>query len=153
MTNRVMESKFQGQSGSFTNFASGQCHSFGGECLGPVARLRYIDKFDDPQLPDEITVTMAPEPTPCRSEFGSAQEYLSEVIPRTIWYLGWQDAPTQLAALVEPEFAGRHRAAGDNPTMDFAHRAWPLTPPGVGLVRCVRAASGAALGPGAVARP
>ncbi len=93
---------------SFTNFSTGQAHSFGGEYLElvPAERLRYTDKFDDPNLPGEIMVTVTLRPVSCGTEINIVQEGLPEVIPLEMCYLGWQDSLVQLAALVEPEIPG-----------------------------------------------
>ena len=93
---------------SFTNFSSGQAHSFGGEYLElvPGERLRYTDKFDDPNLPGEIMVTVTLKAVSCGTELGIVQEGLPEVIPLEMCYLGWQDSMLQLAALVEPDIPG-----------------------------------------------
>lgn len=93
---------------SFTSFSTGQAHSFGGEYLElvPAERLRYTDKFDDPNLPGEIVVTVTLRPVSCGTELGIVQEGLPEVIPLEMCYLGWQDSLAQLAALVEPDIAG-----------------------------------------------
>jgi len=93
---------------SFTNFTTGQGHSFGGEYLELVAaqRLRYTDRFDDPNLPGEIMVTVTLKAVSCGTELDIVQEGLPEVIPLEMCHLGWQDSLSQLAALVEPEIAG-----------------------------------------------
>ncbi|MEO8123846.1 MAG: SRPBCC family protein [Burkholderiales bacterium] len=93
---------------SFTNFSTGQGHSFGGEYLElvPAQRLRYTDKFDDPNLPGEIMVTVTLKPVSCGTELNVVQGGLPEVIPLEMCYLGWQDSLVQLAALVEPEIPG-----------------------------------------------
>jgi uncharacterized protein YndB with AHSA1/START domain len=90
---------------SFTNFTTGNGHSFGGEYLElvPGERLRYTDKFDDPNLPGEIMVTVTLKPVSCGTELHVVQEGLPEVIPLEMCYLGWQESLMQLAHLVEPE--------------------------------------------------
>ena len=90
---------------SFTNFTSGNGHSFGGEYLElvPQERIRYTDKFDDPNLPGEILVTVTLKKVSCGTEINIAQEGLPEVIPLEMCYLGWQESLSQLATLVEPE--------------------------------------------------
>ena len=90
---------------SFTNFATGNGNSFGGEYLElvPNQRLRYTDKFDDPNLPGEITVTVDLKPVSGGTEIHIVQEGIPEVIPVDMCYLGWQDSLRQLADLVEPE--------------------------------------------------
>ena len=93
---------------SFTNFGSGQSHSFGGEYLElkPNERLRYTDKFDDPSLPGVIEVTVELKKVSCGTELNIVQAGVPEVIPAEMCYLGWQDSLTQLAQLVEPEIPG-----------------------------------------------
>jgi uncharacterized protein YndB with AHSA1/START domain len=106
---RHMDARVGGTFGmSFTNFTNGQGHSFGGEYLElvPAERLRYTDKFDDPNLPGEIMVTVSLKPVSCGTELNIVQEGLPEVIPLEMCYLGWQDSLMQLAALVEPAIAG-----------------------------------------------
>jgi uncharacterized protein YndB with AHSA1/START domain len=90
---------------SFTHFASGKAHAFGGEYLElvPHQRIRYTDKFDDPNLPGEIQVTVVLMPVSCGTEINIVQEGLPEVIPLEMCYLGWQESLAQLATLVEPE--------------------------------------------------
>jgi len=93
---------------SFTNFTSGNGHSFGGEYLElkPNERLRYTDKFDDPNLPGEIRVTIDLKKVSCGTEMHIVQEGIPDVIPAEACYLGWQDTLNQLAALVDPEIPG-----------------------------------------------
>jgi uncharacterized protein YndB with AHSA1/START domain len=93
---------------SFTNFSSGNSHSFGGEYLElvPHERLRYTDKFDDPNLPGELQVTVALTRVSCGTEINIVQEGIPEVIPVEMCYLGWQESLVQLAMLVEPEIPG-----------------------------------------------
>jgi len=93
---------------SFTNFSNGQSHSFGGEYLElkPNERLRYTDKFDDPNLPGLITVTVDLRKVSCGTELNVVQEGIPEVIPAEMCYLGWQDSLTLLGKLVEPEIPG-----------------------------------------------
>lgn len=90
---------------SFRNFTTGGSHSFGGEYLEltPHERLRYTDKFDDPNLPGVITVTVALKKVIGGTEVNIDQAGVPAVIPAEMCYLGWQDSLTQLAALVEPE--------------------------------------------------
>lgn len=90
---------------SFTNFGTGHSHSFGGTFLElvPHERLRYTDKFDDPNLPGEITVTVTLRAVLCGTEVNIEQAGIPEVIPAEMCYLGWQDSLAQLAHLVEPE--------------------------------------------------
>lgn len=93
---------------SFTNFATGSGHSFGGEYLElvPGKRIRYTDKFDDPNLPGVIHVTIALKKVSCGTEIDIVQEGLPEVIPLEMCYLGWQESLVQLAMIVEPEIPG-----------------------------------------------
>lgn len=93
---------------SFTNFATGQGHSFGGEYLElvPHERIRYTDRFDDPNLPGDIRVTVVLAKVSCGTEVNIVQEGLPQVIPLEMCYLGWQESLAQLATLVEPEMAG-----------------------------------------------
>src|SRR5207249_2265696 len=90
---------------SFTNFTTGKGHSFGGKYLElvPHERLRYTDKFDDPNLPGEIQVTINLKKVSCGTDVNIVQEGVPAVIPAEACYLGWQDSLNQLAALVEPE--------------------------------------------------
>ena len=90
---------------SFTNFASGRAHSFGGEYreLVPAEKIRYTDKFDDPNLLGEMQTTVTLKPVLCGTELEIVQEGLPEVIPVEMCYLGWQESLAQLAKLVEPE--------------------------------------------------
>ena len=93
---------------SFENFSTGQGHSFGGEYreLVPGELIRYSDKFDDPNLPGEIQVTVSLKPVSCGTELNVVQEGIPEVIPLEMCYLGWQESLAQLATLVEPEIPG-----------------------------------------------
>lgn len=90
---------------SFTNFTTGHSHSFGGDYLElvPNEKLRYTDKFDDPNLPGVIIVTVILKPVLCGTEINIVQEGIPEVIPVEMCYLGWQESLAQLAHLVEPE--------------------------------------------------
>jgi uncharacterized protein YndB with AHSA1/START domain len=90
---------------SFTNFTTGNSHSFGGSYLElvPHERLRYTDKFDDPNLPGEMQVTVVLKKVSCGTEVNIVQEGVPAVIPAEACYLGWQESLTQLAMLVEPE--------------------------------------------------
>ena len=90
---------------SFTNFTTGARHSFGGTYteLTPHERIRYTDRFDDPNLPGEITVTVVLKPVLCGTELNVVQEGIPEVIPVEMCYLGWQESLMQLAHLVEPD--------------------------------------------------
>lgn len=89
---------------SFTNFTSGQSHSFGGTYveLVPNERLRYTDKFDNPGLPGEMHVTVILKKVSVGTEVSIAQEGVPDVIPPEACYLGWQESLRQLADLVEP---------------------------------------------------
>jgi uncharacterized protein YndB with AHSA1/START domain len=93
---------------SFTNFSSGNSHSFGGEYLElvPHQRIRYTDKFDDPNLPGTLTVTVGLTPVSCGTELSVVQEGIPEVIPLEACYLGWQESLTLLGQLVEAEIPG-----------------------------------------------
>ena len=90
---------------SFTNFTSGKSHSFGGTYLEltPHERIRYTDKFDDPNLPGEIQVTIHLKKVSCGTELNIVQEGVPGIIPAEACYLGWQESLAQLAKLVEPE--------------------------------------------------
>jgi len=90
---------------SFTNFTTGARHSFGGQYveLVPNERIRYTDKFDDPNLPGEIHVTIALKKVFCGTEANIEQEGVPSAIPAAACYLGWQESLAQLAALVEPD--------------------------------------------------
>ena len=93
---------------SFTNFGAGQGHSFGGEYLElvPDEKLRYSDKFDDPNLEGNIQVEVLLKKVSVGTEVHITQSGLPDVIPVDACYLGWQDSLTQLAALVEPDIPG-----------------------------------------------
>ncbi|MDD2880631.1 MAG: SRPBCC family protein [Rhodoferax sp.] len=93
---------------TFENFSTGQAHAFGGEYLElvPGERLRYSDKFDDPNLPGEMQVTISIKPVSCGSELSIVQEGIPEPIPLEMCYLGWQESLLQLANLVEPNITG-----------------------------------------------
>lgn len=93
---------------SFSNFGNGSGNSFGGEYLElvPNARLRYTDKFDDPNLPGEMQVTVDLRKVLCGTEIQIVQEGIPEVIPTEMCYLGWQESLAQMATLVEPEIPG-----------------------------------------------
>jgi uncharacterized protein YndB with AHSA1/START domain len=90
---------------SFRNFTSGASHSFGGEYveLVPHERLRYTDKFDDPNLPGLIQVTVTLKNVSVGTELNIVQEGVPDVILPEACYLGWQDSLRNLAQLVEPE--------------------------------------------------
>jgi uncharacterized protein YndB with AHSA1/START domain len=90
---------------SFTNFGTGSSHSFGGTYveLTPNQRIRYTDRFDDPNLPGEMSVTVTLREVSCGTELEILQEGVPAVIPADACYLGWQESLGQLANLVEPE--------------------------------------------------
>jgi uncharacterized protein YndB with AHSA1/START domain len=90
---------------SFRNFTTGKSHSFGGEYLElvPFERIRYTDRFDDPNLPGQMQATISLRRVSCGTELDIVQEGLPEVIPVEMCYLGWQESLAQLAKLVEPE--------------------------------------------------
>ena len=90
---------------SFTNFSTGSSHSFGGEYLElvPHERLRYRDKFDDPNLPGEMQVTVSLKAVSCGTELTVVQDGVPDVIPPEACYLGWQESLVLLAQLVEAE--------------------------------------------------
>ena len=93
---------------SFTNFTTGHSHSFGGTYveLVPHERIRYTDKFDDANLPGEMSVTINLKPVACGTELNIEQAGVPAVIPPEMCYLGWQESLAQLAQLVEPEIPG-----------------------------------------------
>ena len=93
---------------SFTNFTTGQSHAFGGEYLelSPHERIRYTDRFDDPNLPGVIEVTVILKKVSCGTEVSITQEGVPDVIPVEACYLGWQDSLALLARLVEAETGG-----------------------------------------------
>ena len=90
---------------SFTNFTNQKSHSFGGEYLElvPNERLHYTDKFDDPNLPGTITVTVTLKKVSCGTDLNIVQDGIPDVIPVEMCYLGWQDSLDQLIRLVEPD--------------------------------------------------
>jgi uncharacterized protein YndB with AHSA1/START domain len=90
---------------SFTNFTTGQSHSFGGSYveLKPHERIRYTDKFDDPNLPGEMQVTVVLKKVSVGTEMNIEQAGVPDVIPAEACYLGWQESLAQFAQLVEPE--------------------------------------------------
>lgn len=93
---------------SFTNFSTGHSHSFGGTYMEllPFQRIRYIDQFDDPNLPGEMQVTVVLTQVSCGTDVNIVQEGIPSVIPVELCYLGWQESLEQLAKLVEPEITG-----------------------------------------------
>ena len=90
---------------TFTNFTTGNGHSFGGQFreLVPSERIRYTDSFDDPNLPGEMQTTVTFKPVLCGVEIEVVQEGIPAAIPTEMCYLGWQESLTQLAQLVEPD--------------------------------------------------
>ena len=93
---------------SFTDFGSRKSHTFGGEYLElvPYERLRWTDRFDDPNLPGEMTVTVRLNRVSVGTEVHIVQEGLPDVIPPDACTLGWQESLALLANLVEPEIPG-----------------------------------------------
>jgi uncharacterized protein YndB with AHSA1/START domain len=93
---------------SFHNFSSGNGHSFGGEYLELVRnkRIRYTDKFEDPNLPGTLEVTVSLTPVLCGTELSVTQAGIPEAIPLEMCYLGWQESLAQLATLIEPDIPG-----------------------------------------------
>jgi uncharacterized protein YndB with AHSA1/START domain len=92
---------------SFRNFTTGKSDSFGGEYveLVPNERLRYTDRFDDPNLPGDIQVTVILKNVSVGTELNITQEGLPDIIPLEACYLGWQQSLENLAKLVEPEIS------------------------------------------------
>ena len=90
---------------SFTNFTTGNGHSFGGEYveLKPGARIRHKAVFDDPGLAGDVTTTIDLKPVPAGTEVSVVQEGIPDVIPTDACYLGWQESLLNLARLVEPD--------------------------------------------------
>jgi uncharacterized protein YndB with AHSA1/START domain len=90
---------------SFTNFGSGKSHYFGGTYieLTPNERLRYTDKFEDPNLPGEMNVTVTLRAVMCGTDVAIVQEGIPAAIPVEMCYLGWQESLNQLADLVDVE--------------------------------------------------
>ena len=93
---------------SFENFSTGNVHSFGGQYkkLLPGELVQYTDKFDDPNLPGEMLVTVALKAVSCGTEINVEQAGIPEAIPVEMCYLGWQESLAQLANLVEPDIPG-----------------------------------------------
>jgi uncharacterized protein YndB with AHSA1/START domain len=93
---------------SFRNFTSGNSHAFGGEYLELVAgeRLRYVDRFDNPNLPGEMEVTVTLKKVLVGTEVNITQAGIPDLIPPEACYLGWQESLCNLAKLVEPEIEG-----------------------------------------------
>lgn len=90
---------------SFTNFSTGQSHTFGGEYLElvPGGRIVSTDKFNDPNMPGEMKVTIALSEVSCGTELNITQEGVPDAIPAEACYLGWQESLELLARLVEAE--------------------------------------------------
>jgi uncharacterized protein YndB with AHSA1/START domain len=90
---------------SFTNFTTGKSHSFGGQYVELVQneRIRYTDRFDDPNLPGEIRVAVTLKAVSVGTELNIVQEGVPDVIPAEACYLGWQESLVLLAKLVEAE--------------------------------------------------
>jgi uncharacterized protein YndB with AHSA1/START domain len=90
---------------SFSNFSTGQSHSFGGQYLEltPHERIKHTDKFDDPNLPGEMVTTITLRKVSCGTELNVVQEGIPEMIPVEACYLGWQESLSLLANLVEAE--------------------------------------------------
>jgi uncharacterized protein YndB with AHSA1/START domain len=93
---------------SFHNFSSGNDHSFGGEYLElvPNERIRYTDKFDDPNMPGLLEVTVSLKPVVVGTDLSIIQAGIPDAIPLEMCYLGWQESLAQLATLVEPDIPG-----------------------------------------------
>jgi uncharacterized protein YndB with AHSA1/START domain len=92
---------------SFTNFTTGQSHSFGGQYLEitPNQKLRYTAVFDDPNLPGQMQTTVTLKAVSCGVELNILQEGIPSVIPTEACYLGWQDSLQLLTQFVEPEIS------------------------------------------------
>ena len=90
---------------AFRNFTTNNGHAFGGTYLElvPGERVRYTDKFDDPNLPGEMVTTVTLKAVVCGTEINVVQEGIPEAIPEAFCYLGWQESLEHLARLVEPE--------------------------------------------------
>lgn len=93
---------------AFTNFTSRNSHAFGGEYLElvPNERIRYTDRFDDPNLPGEMHVTVRLKAVSCGTEIHIEQSGIPALIPEEGCYLGWQQSLMQLALVVEPNIPG-----------------------------------------------
>lgn len=93
---------------SFLSFGSGNAHAFGGEYLelAPGERIRYTDRFEDPNLPGVLEVTVTLKAVSCGTELAITQSGIPTAIPLEACYLGWQESLAQLAALVEPDISG-----------------------------------------------
>ena len=93
---------------SFTNFTSGNSHSFGGDYveLVPNERIVHTDTFDDTNLPGQLRTTISLKPVSCGTELTIVPEGIPAMIPTEMCYLGWQESLSLLAQLVEPEIPG-----------------------------------------------
>ncbi|HEY5849326.1 MAG TPA: SRPBCC family protein [Lysobacter sp.] len=100
---------------SFTNFSTGKAHSFGGTYVEmvPGELLRYVDKFEDPNMPGEMQVTVTLKAVACGTELQVVQEGIPAMIPVEFCYLGWQESLTLMAQLIEA--AVPDEPAPDNP--------------------------------------
>ena len=89
---------------SFTNFGTGNAHSFGGKYLElvPGERICHTDVFDDPNMPGEMRTTISLKPVACGTDLSIVQEGIPSMIPVEMCYLGWQESLEKLAKLVEP---------------------------------------------------
>lgn len=89
---------------SFTNFTTGNSHSFGGEYLEiiPYELLKYSDQFDDPNMPERMITTIEFKKVICGTEIFATQEGIPDAIPTEMCYLGWQESLDKLKRLVEP---------------------------------------------------
>ena len=89
---------------SFRNFTTGNGHAFGGEYveLLPNERLRYTDRFDDPNMPGEMSTTVTFRKVACGTEVSIVQEGIPAMIPVEMCYLGWQESLENFARLVNP---------------------------------------------------
>lgn len=92
---------------SFTNFTTKHSHSFGGKYveIKPNELLKYVDKFDDPNMPGEMQVTVTFRKVICGTELKVVQEGIPDAIPAELCYVGWQQSLVLLAQLVEPEIS------------------------------------------------
>lgn len=90
---------------SFTNFTTGNSHSFGGDFLEIIPNhfIKFSDQFDDPNLPGEMTTSVRLMEVSCGTELKVVQEGIPDVIPVEMCYLGWQESLDKLMKLVEPE--------------------------------------------------
>ena len=90
---------------SFTNFANGQSHAFGGEYLElvPNERIRHTDRFDDPNLPGTIVTAISLRAVSCGTDLTVIQDDVPAAIPAEACYLGWQASLALLARLVEAD--------------------------------------------------